>query len=118
MRSTPLILILPAVLALAACGQSRQDVAESQAKTGQDGAVVSGPATAGNGMTTTPPNGTAVPQEDQVNIPQQDPMANPGVPGGDLNMGAGNSNTGPGNDGSAGTLPSGTSNETPSPQPK
>ena len=32
--------------------------------------------------------------------------------GGDMNAGPGNSNTGPGNDGSAGTMPSGTTNDT------
>ncbi|WP_426165163.1 hypothetical protein [Sandarakinorhabdus sp. DWP1-3-1] len=111
------IIALLAAAALSACG-------ESASKSARDNAAMD-ETTAGMPVTTAPPStdlptAPAVPGNPEAAAGPGDPSAGTVTPSDDpaaYNAGAGNANLGPGNDGSAGTLPSGTGNQLNEPNP-
>ena len=109
MRRHVTIIAIAAAACLAACGKPASEAARDNAAVDQTSAAVprastdlpAAPSVPGNPNAAADPAGPAGPA-----------MTPPAAAGTEYNNGAGNSNTGAGNDGSAGTKPSGTNNET------
>lgn len=112
-----IMIALLAAAALSACGESASKSARDNA--GIDESTAGMPATTAQPSTDLP-TAPAVPGNPEAAAGPGDPSAGTVTPSDDpaaYNAGAGNANLGPGNNGSAGTMPSGTSNQQNAPNP-
>lgn len=108
-RSTAIALLAAAAI-LTACGESASKSARDNAAMDQTNAGMPATVQPSNDLPTAP----AVPGNPEAPAGPRDPSAGSVTPSNDpaaYNAGAGNANLGPGNDGSAGTMPSGTGNQ-------